>query len=270
MSECYQYIYLQNEKLKTSESFKDSYIQHGVSLYEVIRIISGKAIFLEEHYARLCNSAKEINVDIWYDFPKFKKSIQILTEKNDVQEGNIKLVFNIKEKEHNFFAYFVKHSYPDKNLYKNGVRTIIHQAERSTPTAKIYNHELRSKTNNLIQEAEIFEVILLDSLGNITEGSRSNLFFIKNDTLYTAPDNKVLHGVVRGKVIKIAEKLKISTSKQRIKLSELNEYEAAFLTGTSPMILPIKMINAINFSVSHPIISKILNEYKAMIKEDLY
>ncbi|MGQ1909651.1 aminotransferase class IV [Marinifilum sp. RC60d5] len=269
MSECYRYIYLQNENLKSSESFKDSYIRNGISLYEVIRIISGKAVFLEEHYARLCNSAKQINVNIWYDFPKFKNCIQILTEKNDVQEGNIKLVFNIKEKQKNFFAYFIKHSYPDNELYKNGIRTIIHQAERSTPTAKIYNHELRSRTNNLIQEAEIFEVILLDSLGNITEGSRSNLFFVKDNTLYTAPDDKVLHGIVRGKVITIAEKLHINICKEAIKFSELDKYESAFLTGTSPMILPIKTINAINFSVSHPILNRILSEYKTMIKENL-
>lgn len=269
MSECFRYLYLHNNKLKASESFKDSYLLKGTSLYEVVRIISGKAVFLCEHYSRLTKSAKKVGLEIMFNFNQVQECIKTLVEKNDFKEGNIKLVFNFDGKDKNFYAYFVKHFYPTASQYKNGVRTLIHQAERPTPTAKVYNHKLRSKTNNLIAEADIFEVILLNKLSNITEGSRSNLFFIKDNSLYTSPDNEVLNGIVRSKVLKIAEKLGIQMHYRSIAYEEIPQYEAAFLTGTSPMVLPINRINSISFSVEHPLLFDIFEEYNKMVHENL-
>lgn len=269
MSECFRYLYLHNDKLKASESFKDTYLLRGTSLYEVVRIISGKAVFLCEHYSRLTKSAKKVGLEIMYNFEQLHGCIKTLVEKNDCKEGNIKLVFNFDGKDKNFYAYFVQHYYPTASQYKNGVRTLIHQAERPTPTAKVYNHKLRSKTNNLIAEAGIFEVILLNKLGNITEGSRSNLFFIKDNALYTSPDNEVLNGIVRSKVLKIADQLGIPVHYRSISYDEIPQYEAAFLTGTSPMVLPISRINSISFSVDHQLLFDIFDAYGKMVQENL-
>lgn len=45
MSECFQYLFIHNDKLKAAELFKDSYLIAGTSLYEVIRIIEEKQFF---------------------------------------------------------------------------------------------------------------------------------------------------------------------------------------------------------------------------------
>lgn len=262
MSECFKYIYYKNDQLKSSDHFNDSDLQKGITLYEVIRIISGKPLFIEDHFLRLTNSALKVDLPIWYSFEKIKEYIKILIEKNDTTEGNIKLVFNVNNQTRNFYAYFVKHRYPSDLQYKNGVRSIVIPAERPNPNAKIYNHSLRSKTNNLIHEAEIFEVLLLNSLGNITEGSRSNLFFIRNGSLFTAPDNEVLNGIVRNKIIEIATEQKIPLVMQSISYADLPKFEAAFITGTSPMVLPLKRINSLKYSVSHPLIKTISEFYR--------
>ena len=168
-----------------------------------------------------------------------------------------------------FLAYFIKHYYPTDDQHTNGVRTLVHSAERPIPNAKVYNHALRSKTNDLIRDAEIFEVLLLNSMRNITEGSRSNLFFIKNNELHTAIDEDVLHGIVRSKVIESAEELQIPIRKHAIKYDELPSYDAAFLTGTSLHILPIKRINSISYSSTHDIISKLSKNLQSKISDYL-
>ncbi|RUT78258.1 aminotransferase class IV [Ancylomarina longa] len=269
MSECYRYLFIKNEQLKPCEEFTDLQVQNGISLYEVLRVVSGKPIFLQEHFTRLCNSALHINQLLWYNFEDISRFIHLLIEKNDVNEGNIKLVFNIQKNHKNFFAYFLAHKYPNKIQYTNGVRTMIHSAERPTPKAKVYHHQLRSKTNNIIREAEIFEVLLLNKAGNLTEGSRSNLFFIKNNELYTAPDNEVLNGIARSKVLEIADKLNITVHKTSIAYEDIRYFDAAFLTGTSPMVLPIQRINSLRYSVTHPLLSDILRTYRSLIKEYL-
>ncbi|PKQ61713.1 hypothetical protein BZG02_14915 [Labilibaculum filiforme] len=257
MSECFRYIFLKNEKTKPTKDFTDEIFLRGVSLYEVIRVVSGKALFLEAHFQRLTNSAIYIEQKIWLSLDQIKESIHQLIVLNDCKEGNIKLVFHIDGETKTFLAYFVAHHYPSKSQYDNGVTTLVHQADRLKPNAKVYNHTLRSTANHLIEEAEIFEVILLNSLGNITEGSRSNLFFIKNNELHTAVDADVLHGIIRCKVIEVAEELKIPIRKHDIKYDDLSSFEAAFLTGTSLRILPIKRINSIFYSNSHSIISRL-------------
>lgn len=269
MSECYRYIFLKNGKANPSEDFIDEKLHRGTALYEVVRIVSGKPLFLEAHLQRLTNSAIQVEQSIWLNYNQIKESILNLIELNDSQEGNIKLVFHIDGKNKTFLAYFIQHYYPTKNQYQNGVATLVHQADRPKPNAKVYNHLLRSAANNLIEEAEIFEVILLNSLGNITEGSRSNLFFIKNNELHTAADADVLHGIIRSKVIEAAEELKIPIRKHSIKYDDLPSFEAAFLTGTSLRILPIRKINSISYSSTHNIISRLSKVLQAKINNYL-
>lgn len=265
MSECFRYIFIKDQKTKPSKDFNDKILLRGIALYEVIRIVSGKPLFLEDHLERLTNSASQVEQNIWLNFTQVKESIEKLITLNDCPFGNIKLVFHIDGKNKTFLAYFIKHYYPNNDQYNKGVITLVHPAERPIPNAKIYNHSLRSKTDDLIRDAEIFEVLLLNSMGNITEGSRSNLFFIKNNELHTAIDADVLHGIVRGKVIESAKELKIPIRKHTIKYDDLPSYDAAFLTGTSLLILPIKRINSINYSSTHDIISRLSEILRAKI-----
>jgi branched-chain amino acid aminotransferase len=254
MSECYRSIFIKNEKTKTSQDFNDQVFHTGTALYEVIRIVSGKALFLESHLERLNRSASKLEQSIWLNSDQIRENIAKLIAVNNTLEGNIKLVFHIKDQNKNFYAYFLKHYYPKKEQYKNGVLTLVHPAERPIPNAKVYNHQLRSQTNEIIKDAEIFEVLLLNSEGNITEGSRSNLFFIKNNELHTALDIDVLEGIIRSKVLEVAEKLNIPIRKHTLPYDHLSDYEAAFLTGTSLRILPIRKINSIAYSCSHPLL----------------
>lgn len=265
MSECSQYRYIHNSKFKNSSEFENEFFRIGLSLYEVIRVVESKPVFLEEHLIRLQKSSKKIGQFIWLNYQELIEKIRLVIRKNDVVEGNIKIVFNIHENNRNFYCYFVQHKYPEKNEYLEGVRTIIYNAERSNPNAKVYNHSLRTYTNTIIENPDIFEVILMDDLDNIREGSRSNLFFIKGNGLVTAPDDEVLNGIVRGKVIEICERMGIPVLKEKIAYNSLSYFDAAFLTGTSPQILPIKSMNMIPFDVNHHLLKLLLEAYRREI-----
>lgn len=268
MSECHQYIFKKNSNLIPSSEFKDEILLRGVVLYEVVRIIEGKPIFIHDHYKRLLNSAVHIKQTIWISFEKIESSIEELIKVNDTKNGNLKLVFQFDDGSSNFLAYFLKHYYPTEEQYQYGVRTIVLPAERPIPNAKVYNPKLRTKANTLIKEAEIFEVLLLNSLGNLTEGSRSNLFFIRDNEIHTAPDTEVLHGIVRTKVLEICNELEIPLHKHSIHYDDLANYQAAFLTGTSLKVLPIQRINSISYDNTHPILQQILNSLQ--MKMDKY
>lgn len=269
MNECSQYKYLHNSKLKDVRKFRADNFMEGLSFYEVIRVIDTKPIFLEKHLLRLQNSASHVGQYIWLKQEEIIDKINLVIKKNGVSEGNIKIAFHIHDNNRNFYCYFVHHKYPEKQEYKNGVRTIIYNAERSKPNAKVYNHKLRTYTNTIIEEPDIFEVILMDNLNNITEGSRSNLFFIRGEQLVTSPDSEILNGIVRGKLIEICEKMGIPVLKEKIAYKTLSEFDAAFLTGTSPQVLPIRKMDSISFNVDHHLLKQLLEAYRHEVRSYL-
>jgi len=97
-------------------------------------------------------------------------------------------------------------------------------------------------------------------LGYITEGSRSNIFFIKGDRLYTAPDRMVLGGIIRKKVIEICNNQNIQLLEVPVNIDEIEEFDKAFLTSTPTRILPINSIGDVTYQKDNMLLKHIMNE----------
>jgi len=248
-----------------TEEFNEERLKKGTSVYDVVRIKEGTPLFLEAHLARLHQSVQHIQCNLGLSDSEIRSKIQQLAQINDVREGNLKLVFNFLENKRTFLAYFIQHQYPGPEQYREGVKTVLFQAIREIPNAKIINPWLRSTTNEIKEKADVYEVILLDRLGHITEGSRSNIFLIRDHCLHTAPLEDVLPGTVRQRVMAICEQEHIQVVEKRIYFEELPHYDAAFITGTSPMILPIRRINSLSMDVKHPLLVRLMKAHDQMI-----
>lgn len=269
MSECNQYLFIKNNKILPTEKFSDKILTQGTSVYDVLRVIEGKPIFWEAHIKRLFQSASHINKQLWLSKDQILNQIQRLITSNDVEEGNLKIVFNFHENIKTFFCYFVPHHYPTLQQYEKGVRTILFQAIRNNPNAKIINNNLRNTTNQILEKTKAYEVILLDPLGNITEGSRSNIFLLRENKIYTAPLCDVLPGTVRQRVINLCKEMDVTLIEKRVHYEDLPDYHAAFITGTSPMILPISYINSISYDAQHPMLRALMKAYQNLISQNL-
>jgi len=159
--------------------------------------------------------------------------------------------------------YFIKSKYPEKKVYEKGIHTILFHSERENPNAKIINATLRNKVNDKIKKESAFEALLVNENNFITEGSRSNIFFVKKDKVYTAPAGEVLIGVTRSKVVQICKELNIEVVEEHVSVEELDNMDGAFMTGTSVSVLPITTIDDRKYnSIDNKIIKTISNEYK--------
>lgn len=239
------------------------------TIYEVIRVIDGVPLFLEEHLARLQASAAYFNVDIGGIISNIVLDIRVLIKINNNPEKNIKLVvYNLENITPDYILSFIHSNYPTKAQYLLGVPTILFHAERDNPNAKIINNELRETINSKLKEENAYEALLVNNKGEITEGSRSNLFFVKEGKVYTASGEDVLIGITRKYIFRACNNLKLEVIEQPIPFSMLEYAEGAFITGTSPKVLPIARINEILIaSVNSKIISDIINEYDMILKQ---
>ncbi|WP_052220243.1 aminotransferase class IV [Clostridium homopropionicum] len=267
MSECYRNLFIKNSQILNTEEFKDEYLNKGKALYEVIRIIDGIPLFLEDHLDRLYNSEKITGLKIWLSKEEIKDSIVNLARVNKISEGNVKIIFNFKEGNKNFLAYFIKHSYPSEEMYNKGVTVGLFFAERENPTAKVINLSLREATDKVIKEKGLFEVILVDKDDFITEGSRSNIFMVIKDKIYTFPKEKVLPGITRNYVIKACCNLGYEVIEKKLNYKEIDSLDGLFISGTSPKVLPINRVENINFNPQNEIIQNIRVQYEIILKD---
>ncbi|MEA4826390.1 aminotransferase class IV [Clostridium sp. JNZ J1-5] len=268
MSECYSERFICNGNVMECNEFKDSFLHKGKSLYEVIRIVEGVPLFLEDHLKRLFNSAKVTGLNLWLEESHIKNSIKELCKINSTYFGNVKLIFNFNEDgNNNFLVYFIKHKYPSEDMYLNGVSTVLYKAERENPNAKIINMNLRETTNKIIEDKGVYEVILVDRNGYITEGSRSNIFMIKGEKVYTSPVEDVLPGITRAYIIKACNNLGYEVIEKRVNCNEVNELDGLFISGTSPKVLPISKVDNINFDPKNSVVQNIKYGYDKIIEE---
>jgi len=269
MSECIYDYFVINHKIEKTYKFNKHIIKDGKSLYEVIRIIHGVPLFLNEHINRLYNSAKQKNLLFDIEKSEIVNDIKKLIKYNKIFEGNIKLIFN-NNSENVFIMYFIRHYYPTEEEYKRGVKTIIFHGVRKEPNIKVISNQFRKSVNSKIKKANAYEAILVDNDDNITEGSKSNIFMIKDNVLYTAPNEEVLQGVTRCKIIECAKLLNVKVIEKKIKFQQINTLDALFISGTSPKVLPICEVDNIKFdSYNNSLIQSIMKGLDDAILNDI-
>lgn len=270
MSENLRKYFILNGGVEEDVYFDDNLITRGKSLYEVIRIIDGYPLFLKRHMERLKNSARVTDLKLWINEEEIKNYIFKLIEVNKVTIGNIKLIFNYYDGESNFLCYFIKHNYPDKQCYETGVKTILYHGERNNPNAKVINMDFRHNVDRKIKEASAYEAILVDNNGFITEGSRSNIFMIKGHKVYTAPLKAVLPGTRRDVIISLCKKLSYEVIEKEIHYENIADYDALFISGTSPKVLPISAVDNKDYNSSNnAVVKNIMKAYDEEAEKDI-
>ncbi|HEY3371934.1 MAG TPA: aminotransferase class IV [Prolixibacteraceae bacterium] len=238
----------------------------GHPVYEVIRVVDGIALFLEDHYERLLSSLQIRGLQFEMEFSEFKQNITELTKINQKQNGNVKFILTSIGKINHWFFSYIAHSYPTSNDYQKGVTTGLLIAERENPNAKVIQNTIRERVDQLIKDEKLYEALLVDRNGMITEGSRSNVFFVKGNRFYTAPASKVLVGVTRQKVLECLDELNFTIIEEAVSTSGLGAIDAVFLTGTSPKVLPVNRIDTFHFSAKNTFVEQLIDRYDLMVE----
>jgi branched-subunit amino acid aminotransferase/4-amino-4-deoxychorismate lyase len=120
---------------------------------------------------------------------------------------------------------------------------VTEQYERSYPHAKTLNMLPSYLAFRRASAAGAYDALLIDSNGNITEGTRTNSFVVKGKTLVSPPEAKILLGVMRKVVLKVAGGNGFKVEERDISLDSLGAYDGAFLTSTSSKVMPISSID---------------------------
>jgi len=240
------------------------------SFYEVIRTFAGIPLFFNDHVNRLA-----AGISTRFAVPArlrecITAGIEALSECELIPEVNVRVVVTFKNGEFSILISYIPSSYPTERMYEEGVKLILHKAVRSNPEVKMLNTTLRSSVNEEIARQEAYEALLVNDDGFITEGSRSNVFFISNDEkISTAPDNMVLSGITRKMIIDICRNEGIEIIFEPVSATRLSKFTTVFITGTSPMVLPAERIDNVKFNVKNSLVTRLRELYSEKAEESI-
>ena len=238
--------------------------------YEVVRLIDGKLLFLPEHLERLRQSISGSGTD----YPGNQKvivNLRLLLEKNPIGAGNIRICLQQSSgRKPVLQCYFIPYVYPDTTMYGEGVKLVTYPHQRPNPGIKKWDNLFRRSVGRFIQEHGVYEAVLINPENQITEGSRSNIFFIdRTGHLITIPEKDVLQGITRKYVLEIAAKEGIRILEKTVAVEELDNLVSVFITGTSPKVLPVKQIDDHCFEVDHPLLHLLMDQFEQLVQENL-
>ncbi len=238
--------------------------------YEVVRLIDGKLLFLQDHLDRLRNSLAGSGI-VFPGKDTLLHNLRLLLEQNSFTHGNIRICLQPStENGSDLLCYFISYVYPDAIMYKEGVQLVTYPYIRSNPGIKKWDERFRSSVGQYIREHGVYEAVLLNKEKQITEGSRSNLFFIdQQDKLVTVPEKVILPGITRNYVLEIAQRNGIPILERSVSLNSLDSMVSAFISGTSPKVLPVKKLDKYCFDVSHPVLQLLIQQFELLIHKNL-
>lgn len=256
----------------------DRAYQFGDGVYEVIRYYPGKFFEYGSHLDRLKRSLKKIEIS-FTSFENVETILYELIQKNNLDDqlsiAYIQVSRGIQFPRRHFYnenleplIFIYVEKYPARvDEMKNGVRVGIEEDIRwmhcDIKTISLLPNILtkqRAVKNGLTE-------IIWHRNGVITEGTQSNVCFVKDNELVTPPlSNLILSGITRKIVLRLCEKLGIKYYERDVKLSELNQFEEVFIVSTTSEVTPVIEFDGkiINKGLPGKICRLLQNEYQKL------
>lgn len=239
-----------NHQLYTEEEAKisvsDLAIQRGFGIFDFLKTINNKAIFLEDHFNRFYNSAKEMNLTVNASRTELKNSIDALMNSNKLPNSGLKFILT-----GGFSTDGYTMSTPnliltqtpfkiDKNDFNKGITLVSYSHQRQLPTIKTIDYLQAIRLQPYIKE-NLADDVLYHYNGSVRECPRANFFIVKGNKVIT-PKTDILRGITRSKILglKIGG---ISILEEDFNLNDLATADEAFISSSTKNALPVLAID---------------------------
>ncbi|MDO9261800.1 MAG: aminotransferase class IV, partial [Flavobacteriaceae bacterium] len=223
-------------------------INRSYAAFEFFTLVNHKPFYLDRHLNRLFQTLDILRIRLDYDNNKLIEIIQQLILQNPTENISYK-IFVIPEPISNFdffkadlFIFPIINPLKEPISFKTGAKLLLKAYSRFLPEAKTTNYTAYVYWENEVQHQQAIDVLYFDA-NFIKETSRSNIFIVKNNTIYT-PKKSVLKGITRSITIDLIQKNKQNFIEKEITVDELLLADEVFVTSTTREIMPISLIDA--------------------------
>jgi branched-chain amino acid aminotransferase len=224
---------------------------------------NGRIYKLEEHTARLFKSAEILGMKIPFTEAQINDActeackVQGFTDayvRPVVWRGSEMMAVAAQQtKIHVAVAAWQWGSYFDPKEKMKGIRLDIAAWKRPAPdtaptAAKASGLYMICTMSKHAAEAKGYaDALMFDYRGYVAEATGANIFFVKDDKLYTPIADCFLNGITRKSVIELAKARQIPVIEKHIERTELDGFSECFIVGSAAEVTPVSEIGPWRF-----------------------
>ena len=274
-------IYIDGElisKTDASVSVYDSGFMMGDGIWEGIRLVNEKWLFLDDHIDRLFEGAKAIDLDIGLTKAEIKQELFKTQEANkmtDKAHARLMVTRGVKSKPFQRPSYslngptiviIMEHSEDATDNPPIKLATV--SQVRGNPMVQDPKLNSHSKLNCILaciqaEKAGADEALMLDPHGFVSTTNSCNFFIVKNGQVWTSTGDYCMNGITRKKVIEICISNNIPIFEKNFSLVDVYSADEAFITGTLGSLVSVESIDGrlIENNANYSMTEKLLHLY---------
>ena len=279
-------IYVNGELLNKNDakiSVFDSGFMMGDGVWEGIRLVNNRWLFIDEHLERLFEGAKAIDLEIGLTIEDIKIALENTRSANNMTDSvhaRLMLTRGVKSKPFQKPSYsmdgataviIMEHS--DDSINNNPITLATVPQVRGTPMMQDPKLNSHSKLNCILaciqaEKAGADEALMLDPLGFVNTTNSCNFFIVKKGEVWTSTGDYCMNGITRKKVISICKDHEIPIFIKNFSLVDVYSADESFVTGTLGSITSVSEIDGrkIEDISNHKITEKLQSLYLQLIK----
>ncbi|PRE73628.1 D-amino acid aminotransferase [Burkholderia multivorans] len=234
----------------------------GDGVYEVVPVYAHDGAHvpfrIAQHLERLERSLKKIGIDSPHDAAGWRALIERVVDANAQALGDshalvyLQVTRGVAKRGHAFpanavptvFAMTSPLRLPSAEERAKGVRCVTAEDRRwlhcDIKSTSLLGNVLMAQH---AAERDAFETVQLRD-GNLTEGSSSNVWVVKNGELYAPPrSNKILEGIRYALLEELADECGIRFIAREISESELRAADEILITSATKEVLPVTSLD---------------------------
>ena len=228
--------------------FSDAGFLYGDGLFETMRFNNQNIFQINNHIDRLFKGMDIIGLKIKKSKHQIINLLNQVIKKNELQDGIIRLMITRGNTDLSITANTSPCIYisikPFYDVPENPVKVVYldetnYPIIRFTPAIKSMNYIGNMLAKRDCDKQGGFEPIFYNKEKIITECAIRNIFYIKNNILYTPSlDLGILSGVMRSMIIEIGEFLNMKIIEGHLEYKDIHLMEEAFISSTGIGLLP--------------------------------
>jgi len=249
-------VFLNGEYLPSSEakvSVLDRGFIFGDGVYEVIPAYGNKPFRLEEHFKRLNNSLSAVRIGNPYSEAQWSEIFnKLLADNTGDQSIYLHITRGVAPRDHGFPPETSPTVFVMCSPLKPVATSLLNKGVAAITLDDIRWQYCRIKSISLLpnillrqeaQDKDATEAILIRD-GNMTEGSASNMFIVKNGIIKTPPhSDQLLPGITRDLIVELAHQHGMACEETVITEEELFDADEVWLSSSTKEVLAITQLN---------------------------
>lgn len=226
----------------------DLLVQRGYGIFDYLRVANNKPLFLEDHLERFYNSANMMRLQVKETKEEVLEKVYELIKMNNLIYSGIRLLIGGGDSPDGYTIVepslmIVQQPIPTPPDAMNlqGIRLASFDYQRQLARVKTTDYLMAIHLQPWMKEQGADD-ILYYSEGIVRECPRSNFFMIKNGTIITA-SNKMLLGITRKNILRIAAEQNIPVEERDFTIAELKTADEAFISSSTKRITAVRQID---------------------------